>query len=52
MNTKHEGLSAAHHKRRAFYYHDEKASERRIVLIKRNTKFKRLNALLDLGVKL
>ena len=52
MSTKHEGLSAAYNRRRIFYYRDAHAAEKRIELVKKNCKLKRLNALLDLGVKL
>lgn len=51
MNTKHQGLSAAYRRVREFCTHDVRTAEKRIQLIKKNCKFKRLNALLDLGAK-
>ncbi len=50
-STQHEGLRAAYNARRVFYYCDVYTAEKRIKLVKKNCKFKRLNALLDLGVK-
>ena len=52
QTTSHEGLKAAYSKSRKFYYRDGGSPEDRKKLVKRNLKLKRLNALLDLGVKL
>lgn len=52
MNTHHQGLRAAYNGRRVFYYRDAHAAERRMQLVKKNCKYKRLNALLDLGAKI
>ena len=52
MSTEHEGLRAAYINYRNFYYSDAHASERRLKLIKKNSKYKRLNTILDLGAKL
>ena len=52
MSTEHEGLRAAYITYRNFYYRDKYLAESRKELIKKNCKFRRLNKLLDLGVKL
>lgn len=52
MSTEHEGLRAAYINYRNFYYSDKNRAESRKELIKKNCKFRRLNKLLDLGVKL
>ena len=52
MSTEHEGLRATYINYRNFYYRDKNRAEYRKELIKKNCKFKRLNKLLDLGVKL
>ena len=48
----HEGLRAVYEARRELYCADKERGELLKKIVKKNCKFKRLNALLDLGAKL
>ena len=50
--AKHEGLRAAYNARRELYCTDEERGEMLKKIVKKNSKFKRLNKLLDLGAKI
>ena len=52
LMAKHEGLRAAYNTRRELYYADKERGEMLRKIVKKNSKFKRLNKLLDLGAKL
>ena len=51
LRTTHEGLRAAYNARRELYCIDKERGEMLKKIVKKNCKFKRLNKLLDLGVK-
>ena len=51
LMAKHEGLRAVYNARRELYY-DKERGEMLRKIVKKNSKFKRLNKLLDLGAKL
>ena len=50
--TKHERLRAVYNARRELYCADKERGEMLKQIVKKNSKYKRLNTILDLGVKL
>ena len=50
--TKHSGLGATYNARRGLYCADKERGEMLKQIVKKNSKYKRLNTILDLGAKL